>query len=131
MELKRLVDRLILLMRMLFVFDFKIFLLMYNFSTMITSIRNGEQVSRRSIVCPVPKGAQFKKLVAALTLLRKEGYIRAFTFNSYSTSKEKTAECQKQLIIYLKYDSVGKSALRSAFSVSTPGRRVYVSASSF
>lgn len=102
---------------------------MYNFSNRITSIRNGEQASRRSIVCPIPKGAELKKFVAALTLLRKEGFIRGFTFNSYATSKE--GGRPKLLTIYLKYDSVGKSALRSAFNVSTPGRRVYVSARSF
>ena len=125
--LKKLADRLKSRFFILYIFYCE---LMYDLPNRITSIRNGEQASRRSIVCPIPKGAQFKKFIAVLSLLRKEGAIRGFTFNAVSTTKGKNGGQPTLLVIYLKYDSAGKSALRSIFSVSTPGRRAYVSSTS-
>ncbi len=105
---------------------------MDHFSNRITSIRNGELASRRAIIWSIPKGAKFQNLFTVLYLLRKEGIIRGFSFSSLDSTKTqpKTSTYNTQLTIYLKYDSVGKSVVRSVFRVSTPGRRIYVSSGS-
>ncbi len=74
-----------------------------------------------------------------LTLLRKEGIIRGFSLISYDKNADATtknvkkkaqAGTETRLVVYLKYDSVGKSVVRSVSPVSTPGRRVFTSTTS-
>lgn len=105
-------------------------------SKRIISIRNGQKASRREVVCFLSKsvgtavnlGGGYSLLISALELLRREGYIRAFKF---TTGKSKSQVSGYYLTIYLKYDSMGNAAIRSIFPVTTPARRVYVSARSF
>lgn len=101
-------------------------------SNRITVIRNGQKSSRRHVVCRISNKnivtfegqTILKHVTSCLDLLCREGYIRAYSF-----SEEKTSGLN--LKIYLKYDSNGKSVIRSIFRVSTPGRRSIVSARSF
>ncbi len=115
-------------------------------SKRIISIRNGQKASRRQVVCrlsnsvgaSVVREGGFNMLVSSLELLRREGYIRAFKFttvkqavNSKQSGSEKTEKNSLYLTIYLKYDSIGNSAIRSIFLAATPSRRIYISARSF
>ncbi len=96
---------------------------MYFISNRITSIRNGEQASLRQIVWDTPSGSHYKSLYTTLEVLREAGVIRGFSFLSSVKNKNK-------VVIYLKYDSIGKSVIRSVFLVSTSARRIHISASS-
>lgn len=135
-------------------------------SKRITSIRNGQKASRRQVVCRLSDsvdttGARlegFNRLRSSLELLRREGFIRAFSFFLVKQTKEskiKTRSTRKvvskginsgneaiqkeadeityalYLTIHLKYDTVGNSAIRSIFRTSIPARRAYISSRSF
>jgi ribosomal protein S8 len=94
-------------------------------SNRLTAIRNGKAAQLEHIAFTRPQGSRPKNIFAILTILRKRGRIRAFSFKETSlSSKVKT-----QYIIYLKYDSTGKSVIDSLFRVSKPSRRVYLSSS--
>ena len=92
-------------------------------SNRLTAIRNGKAAPLEQIVFIRPQGSMPKNIFAILTILRKSGRIRAFTYKEvYISNKQKT-----QYIIHLKYDSTGKSVIDSLFLVSKSSRRVYLS----
>lgn len=92
-------------------------------SNRLTAIRNGKAAQLEQIVFMRPQGSMPKNIFAILTILRKSGMIRAFTYKEvYISNKQKT-----QYIIHLKYDNTGKSVIDSLFLVSKPSRRVYLS----
>ena len=84
-------------------------------SDMLTRIRNGLMVNKQSVSCP---HSQLKESV--LEVLRREGYIRAF-------SKEKVRDGIHSIKIELKYHE-GASVIQNIKRYSKPGRRVYNSA---
>lgn len=106
-------------------------------SQRITTIRNGQKASRRVVVCRLigPKGAStfksghFKLLTSSLEVLRREGYVRAYTFSTIKESpkikKEVVSRNALYLAIYLKYDTFGDGVIRSISRPSTPARRVF------
>ncbi len=115
-------------------------------SKRINSISNGQKASRRKVVCCLSNSVEtsifhegaFKPLIASLTILQREGYIRSFNF-SINKQFRKNANISYSgvevhslyLTIYLKYDSVGNSVIHSIFQASTPARRVFINAKSF
>jgi ribosomal protein S8 len=116
-------------------------------SKRINYIRNGQKASRRQVVICLSNSATvvstrehgFKLLVSALEILRREGYIRAFKFSivkqfvksKNKKSQQNTEKNSLKLIIYLKYDSVGTSAIRSIFRAGTSARGASIQARSF
>jgi len=92
-------------------------------SNRLTAIRNGKAAQLEQIVFIRPQGSMPKNIFAILTILRKRGRIRAFTFKETLISNKQ----KMQYIIYLKYDATGKSVIDSLFIVSKPSRRVYLS----
>lgn len=79
---------------------------------LITRIRNGQRVSKKTVVAPVSSFG-----IATLNVLVREGYIRQFSVvDQENGSKIATIE--------LKYME-GRPVIRSISRVSTPGRRVY------
>ncbi len=115
-------------------------------SQRITSISNGQKASQRKVVFqlsgsvgrPAIHVGGFKLLASSLELLRREGYIRAFNFSMVKRRNQnkvgyafRSDVCAVYLTIYLKYDAIGNSAIRSIFRTSTSGRRVSISARSF
>ena len=94
-------------------------------SNRLTAIRNGKAAQLEQIIFTRPQGSRPKNIFAILTILRKRGRIRAFTFKERLVS----GKLKTQYVIHLKYDSVGKSVIDSLFRVSKPSRRVYLSSS--
>jgi len=81
---------------------------------MLTRIRNGHTAKRSLVDCP-----KSKLKVAVLEVLKKEGYIRGFSF--------KKDEDEKDIIsIELKYFD-GKPAIKEIKRSSKPGLRFYSS----
>ncbi len=103
-------------------------------SSIITSIRNGQNASRRHVVCRISnkklskfsRQAGLKLVKASLDVIYNQGYIRGYSFINQEAFSNKKLTSQV-LIIYLKYDSNGNSAIRSIFRASTLGRRIYTS----
>jgi small subunit ribosomal protein S8 len=79
---------------------------------MLTRIRNGQRVGKKSVESP---SSLLRKNV--LEVLQKEGYIRTYRSEEVRKGIEK-------LIIELKY-SEGQPVIESVGRVSKPGRRVY------
>ena len=103
----------------------------------ITSIRNGQKTSRRHVVCRIAnrvgisREVGFNVLVSSLKLLRREGFIRGFSFSDINGKQGALSkDSGLYIVVYLKYDAHGNSAIRSIFRTSKPGRRVYISARS-
>ena len=107
----------------------------------ITAIRNGQKASLTQVSCrlskrPVNSVSQdtgFKVLISALKLLRREGFIRGFSFISRDKKKKHGADSKGEglyLIIYLKYDFNRNPVIRSIFRTSKPGRRIYIASRS-
>lgn len=79
---------------------------------MLTRIRNAQAVSKARVEMPYSK---VKHNLA--TILMEEGYLE---------DVRKTEDANKPvLVIKLKYNTEGKSVIRSVQRVSKPGRRVY------
>jgi small subunit ribosomal protein S8 len=79
---------------------------------MLTRIRNGQRVGKKSVESP---SSLLRKNV--LEVLQKEGYIRTYRSEEIRKGIEK-------LVIELKY-SEGLPVIESVGRVSKPGRRVY------
>ncbi len=82
----------------------------------LTRIRNAKQAGHRRLQMPASK---IKSALAAI--LRDEGYIR-----DYKTVDEGP---QGTLVLWLKYDAEGNSAIQGIKRVSRPGLRKYVPSS--
>jgi small subunit ribosomal protein S8 len=92
---------------------------MKNFlSDMLTRIRNGQRASLEAVYMHphMPKYCY-----AILKILSDEGYIRGISeeFGGQKSSR--------QVKVLLKYTSDGMPAIEGLFSVSKPGRRIYIS----
>ncbi len=104
-------------------------------SNIITSIRNGQNASRRHVVCRISnkklsqssRQGGLKLVKASLDVLCNQGYLRGYSFISQPSTSSNKKTVGQALIIYLKYDSNGNSAIRSIFRASTLGRRIYIS----
>ena len=83
---------------------------------MLTRIRNGIQVRRKSVDEP---SSRIKSDIALV--LKEEGYIR-------EVEAETTAQGFGSLKLTLKYDNDGVSAIDRIDRVSTPGCRIYAAA---
>jgi small subunit ribosomal protein S8 len=83
---------------------------------MLTAIRNANMVYKEEVRTPVSK----MKLALA-SLLREEGYIKDFEVVD--------ARPVPQLVIRLKYGENKERVIQGIKRISTPGRRVYASAS--
>jgi len=82
---------------------------------MLTRIRNAQMVRKETCSLPYSKMKQ-----GIADILKKEGYIRKATVDESAGRKE--------ILLELKYVS-RKPAIRVLKRISTPGRRVYASAS--
>ena len=82
-------------------------------SDLLTRIRNGQQVRKGKVSCPL---SSLK--ISILKVLKEEGYIRGFEI----IENEKG----KQIEIALKYFD-GKPAIKEISRISKPGMRVYSS----
>ncbi len=99
-------------------------------SNLITHIRNGQQANLKKI------GFVFNTklfqtetthiIFSVLELLRREGYIRSYSYTPFFTQKK--AQTKYTLFIYLKYDKSRRSSITAINQISIPGRRVYLSA---
>lgn len=83
---------------------------------MLTRIRNGIQVRKKSVDLPSSKA---KSRIALL--LKDQGYIR-------EVEALEDTKGFATLRLHLKYDNDGRSAISEITRISKPGRRVYVGA---
>src|ERR1019366_8568935 len=83
---------------------------------MLTRVRNASRAHHPKLEMP---GSRLKAEVAKI--LKEEGYI-----SSYKMSEESR---KKTLRVTLKYGAAGQAAISHIERISTPGRRVYSSAS--
>ncbi len=103
-------------------------------SQRITSIRNAQNVGLRKIEYNFSENnftfstqdKNYYIIFKSLELLRREGFIRGYSYKNTQVTKKNIS---KKLNIYLKYDVFGNKVINSIIRVSTPGRRVYLSAS--
>lgn len=79
---------------------------------MLTRIRNGQRAHKTAV--PVPAS---KLRANVLEVLKREGYIRGFSWTEISTGIQ-------ELSVELKYHE-GEPVIREIARVSKPGRRVY------
>lgn len=80
---------------------------------LLTRIRNGLERTKREVRVP-----SSKMLEAITSILKEEGYVSDFKV-------EENEAGRKEIVIELKYDNKGKSAIRKIARVSKPGLRVY------
>jgi len=92
------------------------------FINLLLLIRNGIESSLLFANYKIPSGAPIPIIIAILTILRKNGIIRGFSF--------KYAKAKNRIIIYLKYDATGKQQLNTLYFVSTPGRVCHITSNS-
>lgn len=81
-------------------------------SDLLTRIRNAVARSREEVIAPASRVK-----IDILKVLKSEGYITNF--------KEVNENTRKNLLITLKYDESGLSAISNLKRVSKPGLRVY------
>lgn len=81
-------------------------------SDMLTRIRNGVRVKRKTVDVPASKVHR-----GIATVLQHEGYIQRF--------EETSSGSQGMLRIFLKYGPDGEQVIQQISRVSKPGRRVY------
>jgi small subunit ribosomal protein S8 len=88
-------------------------------------MRNARAAHLQQVAFTMPGGSVSlpKNILCILTILRKRGVIRGFTLQEQSVQDKK----KRQVILYLKYDAVGKPLIDTLFIVSKPSRRVYIS----
>jgi len=87
-------------------------------------MRNASSARAEYITVQAPYGNSSANVFAVLTILRKRGTIRGFSYKECMVGKKLNA----QYFVYLKYDAEGVSVIDTIFFVSTPSRRVYISA---
>ncbi len=92
---------------------------MYHLHNMITVIRNGYRSGYDSVNWSLSNNINSKKIYIILSLLRKEGSIRAFVYNEGS------------ITIYLKYGIIGMGAIKNIFLVSKPSCNKSISCLAF
>ena len=80
---------------------------------LLTRIRNGQQIKKQKIICPISKTK-----IAILKVLKEEGFIR-----EYETVE---SEKGKNIEITLKYH-YGEPVIKEIVRISKPGMRVYSS----
>ena len=80
---------------------------------MLTRIRNGQAVGKKTVNCPASSMRQ-----QLLSVLKKEGYIEDYTLDSHSDAKKPL------LLIQLRYHR-GQAVIRELKRISKPGCRVY------
>lgn len=88
----------------------------YPLADYLTRIRNAQMAGKRWVDVP---SSNLKKAISLI--LRREGYIKDIVLVDEGP--------QGRLRIYLKYVNDGKGVIEGIDCVSTPGRRVYCSAS--
>jgi ribosomal protein S8 len=93
---------------------------------LLSSIKNGTVNRSKYITHYISATNTPERAFAVLNILRKTGVIRGFSYNKVKANKK----VHGKLIIYLKYDAFGISVVDTAFYISKPSRRVYISASS-
>jgi small subunit ribosomal protein S8 len=81
---------------------------------MITRIRNGQKVRFSEVILYTPTS---KLCIHILNILRTEGYV-----HNYKIKKIHPL----QVSVILKFDSVGKPAIKNIYQISTIGRRIYI-----
>lgn len=98
---------------------------MLTLSNLLTCIRNAlsSRLNQIDFIIPGNAGILPENRLAILTILRKNGTIRGFTYKEFAIKGKPKAK----LIVYLKYDGSGKSVIDSLFLISKPSRRVYIS----
>ena len=93
-------------------------------SKILTNIRNAKKAKLNYIQYDINQKEMLMNIVNVLTILRNNGVIRAFSIlPSINMGKSK-------LVIYMKYDHLGGSVIRSIFSISKPSRKLYLSSKS-
>jgi ribosomal protein S8 len=93
---------------------------MTHISQILTCIRNAKNAKLNYIVYSINQEERVINIVTILTILRNNGIIRAFSNLASNNGKNK-------FVIYIKYDQVGNSVIRSIFNVSKPSRKLYIS----
>lgn len=101
---------------------------------MLTIIRNGQKAELSQVVFTYSddysvinhKGTS-SSLFSVLNILRREGFIRGFSYKSLTNRTNKKIN---SLTIYLKYDSKGKQVINNIFPISTQSRRIFLSTKS-
>ncbi len=95
-------------------------------SDMLTRISNGQKANLGEVLLHT---ATPEKCLKILTILEKEGYI--FGWEEWNFKNEKVQNTSKALKarikVLLKYNGHGKMAIRGVFTVSKPGRKVFLS----
>ena len=90
----------------------------------LTNMRNSSSTRSEYVTVQVPYGNSPANVFAVLTILRKMGVIRGFSYMECMVG----GKIKAQYFVYLKYDAAGISVIDTIFFVSTPSRRVYISA---
>ena len=91
-------------------------------STLLNASRSG----RGAVILSPRTGSNSRTVRNLLRLLVREGYLEGLSPSPSSTSQESTVG----LAVRLKYNARGEPAIRGAFRVSKPSRRVYAGVSS-
>lgn len=86
-------------------------------SDLFTRLRNGQNARRVSIRTPYSR-----LLLSVLTVLLERGYLRGVRVIPPESPK---APQYNTMEVFLKYDPLGKGAIKSIARVSKPSRRVY------
>ena len=86
----------------------------------LTCIRNAKNSKLNYVIYTINQEERVINIITILTILRNNGIIRAFS--NFASNKGKN-----KFIIYIKYDQVGNSVIRSVFNVSKPSRKLYIS----
>jgi small subunit ribosomal protein S8 len=81
-----------------------------NIADMLTRIRNGQKSKLLNVAMPASK-----LKCAVLDVLKGEGYIAGYTFNTED----------REISVELKYSRIGKAAICEIHKVSKPGKRIY------
>ena len=93
-------------------------------SKILTNIRNAKNAKLNYIQYDINQEEILMNIINVLTILRNNGVIRAFSILP-SINKGKS-----KFVIYIKYDHLGSSVVRSIFSISKPSRKLYLSSKS-
>ena len=99
-------------------------------SNLIVSISNGSHAKLETISCRLPQLNEFSYVFQILTILQKQGVIRGFSYKKKVKYSNKVS-INDSFIIYLKYNGLGESVIKSIFIISKASRPVYVKTSSF
>jgi ribosomal protein S8/ribosomal protein S14 len=100
-----------------------LYLFMDVLSNTLSILLNASRSRRSDVLLPPHAGGNSNRVREVLRLLTNEGYLEGLSPVS-SIAKS------QGIVARLKYNARGEPAIRALFRVSTPGRRVYVGASS-